>query len=109
VFVTVAVGIDVTVAVGRMGVAVWVSVGADVKVGNAVGGGSVGKGVNVGKSKSNKAVGVATVPLGKMIGLGVILEALRDGNKGIRREQRQQNTDKNKTGKSILPSCPCWL
>jgi len=94
-------------------VGVWVPVGRAVSVGNAVEGvegGKVGKGVNVGKSKLNKAVGVAAIPsLGKAFGLGTIVEEFRGRNKLIKTEQRQQNTSRSKLGKTILPTCPCWL
>ena len=79
-------------------------------VGNALGAGNVGKGVNVPEPKLNKAVGVATIPtLGKTIGLGTTLEELRVENKLIIMEQRKQNPSRNKPGKSILPIHPCWL
>lgn len=85
--------------------------GGGVSVGNAVEGGKVGNGVNVAKSKLNKAVGVAAIPtLGKTFGLGVIGELRNpDENKLIRIEQRQQDASRNKDGKSILPVRPCWL
>ena len=104
----VALGIAVPVAVGTNGVGVWVPVGEAVRVGNAVGTKDVpvGNGVNV--EKSNKGVGVACVPsVGKTVGLGRILEGLRDGNKGITNEQRQQNPSRNRAGISTLTTCPC--
>jgi len=110
--VAVDVGRGVPVAVGApgLGVSVCVSVGRGVRVGKADGGGSVGNGVNVGKSKSNKAVGVGCAPsVGKTLGVGAVLEALRPGNKLNVIEQRQQNTNKNSAGISILPVCPCRL
>lgn len=61
-FVAVSVGRDVSVAVGTICVAVGLSVAEGVNVGNGVGPGNVGKGVNVGPPKLNKGVGVSTVP-----------------------------------------------
>ena len=110
----VALGIDVPVAVGTNRVGVWVPVGEAVRVGNAVGTKAVcvGNGVNVGKSKLNKGVGVACGPavpsVGKTLGLGKTLEGLRDGSKGIRTEQRQQNARSNRAGIRTLTTCPCW-
>jgi len=104
-------GIDVPVAVGTNRVGVWVPVGEAVRVGNAVGTKAVcvGNGVNVGKSKLNKGVGVACVPsVRKTLGLGRALEGLRDGSKGIRTEQRQQNASSNRAGIRTLTICPCW-
>jgi len=108
------VGSGVAVAVGAVCVGVSVPVGGDVRVGNAVEVGKVGivNGVNVTGPKLNKGVGVATIPvLGKIFGLGTAVGELRDanGNKLIRIEQRKQNTNRIKPGKSILPICPCWL
>jgi len=106
--VPVALGIDVPVAVGTNGVGVWVPVGEAVRVGNAVGTKDVpvGNGVNV--EKLNKGVGVACVPsVGITVGLGGTSEGLRDGNKGIRTEQRQQNPSRNRAGISTLTTCPC--
>ena len=112
----VALGIDVPVVVGTRRVAVWVPVGG---VGEAVRGGNavgtklvpVGNGVNVGKSKLNKGVGVTCDPavpsVRKTVGLGRALEGLRDNN-GIRTEQRQQNASTNRAGIRILTTCPCW-
>ena len=108
----VALGIDVPVAVGTNRVGVWVPVGEAVRVGNAVGTKDVrvGNGANVGKSKSNKRVGVACVPsVGKTLGLGRTFEELREGNKLIRIEQRQQNASSNRAGLRTLTICPCWL
>ena len=99
----VALGIDVPVVVGTRPVGVWVPVGEAVRVGNAVGTKlvSVGNGVNVGKSKLNKGVGVTCGPavpsVRKILGLGRALEGLRDNN-GIKTEQRQQNASTNRTG-----------
>ena len=110
----VALGIDVPVAVGTGPVGVWVPVGEAVRVGNAVGTKDVcvGKGVNVGKSKLNKEVGVACGPavpsVGKILGLGRALEGLRDCNRGIKSEQRQQNASTNRAGIRTLTTCPCW-
>jgi hypothetical protein len=103
------VGIGVLVAVGTTCVGVCVPVGGPGVVGSEVGAARVGNGL---APKLNKAVGVACVAtLGKMIGLGGIAGELRGpaGNNVNRIEQRQQNTSKNKPGKSVLPSCPCWL
>jgi hypothetical protein len=110
----VALGIDVPVAVGTNRVGVWVPVpvGEGVRVGKAVGTKDVrvGNGVNVEKSKPNKGVAVTWVPsVGKTVGLGSTLEGLRDGNKGIRTEQRQQNASRNRAGIRTLMICPCWL
>jgi hypothetical protein len=84
-----------------------------VSVGSAVAKGNVGKGVNVGKSKSNKAVGVGCVPsLVKMIGLGTVVGGpLRDPARKMLNatEHRQQNTSNTEPGRRILPTCPCWL
>ena len=105
----VALGVDVPVAVGTDRVGVWVPVGEGVRVGNAVGTKNVrvGNGVNV--EKPNKGVAVTWVPsVGKTVGLGSTLEGLRDGNKGIRTEQRQQNTSSNRAGIRTLMICPCW-
>jgi hypothetical protein len=74
-------------------------VGEGVWDGNAVGTKAVevGSGVNV--EKWNKEVGVTCVPsVVKTVGLGGILEGLRDGSKGIRSEQRQQNASRNSAG-----------
>jgi len=106
----VALGIDVPVAVGTNPVGVRVPVGEAVRVGNAVGTKAVrvGNGVNV--EKLNKGVGVACVPsVGKTLGLGGTLEGLREGNKGIKTEQRQQNPSRNRAGIRTLTTCPCWL
>ena len=105
-----ALGIAVPVGGGTNPVGVWVPVGEAVRVGNAVGTKDVrvGRGVNVGKSKLNKGVGVACVPsVGKTVGLGRALEGLRDGSKGISNEQRQQNPSRNRTGMRTLTTCPC--
>jgi hypothetical protein len=102
----------VSVALGRVCVGSWVSVDGDVNVGTAVGTKNVevGSGVNVGKSKSNKGVGVASIAgLGKTLGLDTTFAGLRDRNRPIGIEQRQQNASRSKTGKRILPICPCWL
>jgi hypothetical protein len=104
----VAPGVDVPVPVAANGVGVWVAAGEGVRVGNAVGTKAVevGNGVNV--EKWNKGVGVACVPsVGKTVGLGRILEGLRDGNKGIINEQRQQNATRNRAGIRTLTICPC--
>lgn len=107
----VALGIDVSAAVGASGVDVGVPVGEDVRVGNDVGTKdvSVGNGVNVEKSEPNKRVGVTCVAsVGKTLGLGRALEGLRDGNKAISTEQKQQNTSSDRAGIRTLISCPCW-
>jgi hypothetical protein len=79
-------------------------------VGNALGAGNVGNGVNVAKPKLNKGVGVGPIPtLGKTIGLGTALEELRVESKLIRMEQRKQNPSRITPGKRILPIHPCWL
>jgi hypothetical protein len=108
----VAVGIGVSVGVGATEVSVGDSVGGGVSVGNALGTDKVkvAIGVNVGKSKSNKAVGVTCVPsVGIIVELGTTFGGLLRGNRLVRREHRQQNINSNKTGKRILPVCPCWL
>jgi hypothetical protein len=106
----VTVGSGVAVPVGTVWVGVSVPVGTLVTLGKALGGGKVGKGVNVPKPKLNKAVGVAPASwLGKTNGLGTVLEVLRAGNRLIAIEQRKQNTSRNKPGKRILPIRPCWL
>jgi hypothetical protein len=107
----VALGIAVNVAVDVGRVGVGLPVGEAVSVGNAVGTKDVpvGNGVNVSKPEPNKPVGVTCVPaVGKIFGLGVILEELRAGNTEIRAEQRQQNTSRNRAGISTLTACPCW-
>jgi hypothetical protein len=107
----VALGIAVSVAVDVGRVGVGLPVGEAVSVGNAVGTKDVpvGNGVNVSKPEPNKLVGVTCVPsVGKIFGLGVILEVLRAGNTEIRAEQRQQNTSRNRAGISTLTACPCW-
>jgi hypothetical protein len=111
VFVALLVGSKVTVTVG---VDVTVSVGAGVAVGKGEGikGVEVGNGVNVGKLKLNKGVGVACPPaVGNRFGLGTTVAGLRDrvGSRLNNPEQMQQNISKARPGKSILPSCPCWL
>ena len=83
-----------------------------VTVGNALGAGKVGKGVNVTESKLNNAVGVTPMTaLGKTFGLGVASVELRDpnGNKLSRIEHKKQRKSRNKPGTSILPVHPCWL
>jgi len=105
VLVTVARG--VCVAAGMTGVSVWVLVEEGVKVGNGVGPGSVGKGVNVAPPKLNKGVAVSTVPsVGKILGLGEMPGELRGRSKLNVTEQRQQITSKNRTGISFGPICP---
>jgi hypothetical protein len=109
--VAVSVGSGVMVAVGIPCVGVSVPVGKGVIVGNGVGTKAVdvGNGVKVGKSKLNKGVGVSCVPcVGKRTGLDTELEGVRGRNQGIRLEQTQQNTSRNKPGRRILPHCPCW-
>ena len=114
--VSVGIGGSVCEAVGAAVVGVmggWVSVGGGVSVGSAVGTKNVdvGNGVNVGKSKSKRGVGVASVAgLGisfEAFGLGVSFEGPRDRNRLTGIEQRQHNKNSNKTGKRILPTCPC--
>jgi hypothetical protein len=105
--VAVFVGTKVKVAVGRMGVSVGVSV--YVGVGKGVGrkGVEVGKGVNVGKSKLNRGVGEAGVPVSvRTIGLAGGGAALRGRNKGIVIAQRQQSTSRNEPGRRSLPNGP---
>jgi hypothetical protein len=112
VFVTVvvAVGTGVSVAVGAMGVRVSVLVEEGVKVGNGVGPGKVGNGVNVAPPKLNKGVAVSAVPcVRKISGVGEMLGALRGRNKLNVTEQRQHITSKNMTGTSFAPVCPGWL
>ena len=82
--------------------------GEEVNVGNGVGTKNVEVGNGVKVRKSNKPVGVTCVPsVGKMTGLGRGEEE-RGRNQGIRLEQTQHNTIKNKPGRRILPNCPCW-
>ena len=112
--VEVMVGSRVAVTVGASGVSVTVSVGAGVAVGKGDGikAVEVGNGVNVGKLKLNKGVGVGSAPsVGTRFGLGTTVDGLRDaaGSRLIRPEQTQQNISRASPGKSILPSCPCWL
>ena len=67
-------------------------VGSGVNVGSAVAKGKVAKGVNVGKSKLNNGVGVASVPdVGKIFGLGTAVEGARRENTNDR--QRDQPGD----------------
>ena len=114
-FVTVGSGKGVPVAVRMIWVWVGVSVEVSVKVGKGVGVGKpvevgkVGKGTNVTVPKLNRAVGVARTPwVGKILGLGTPAGGLRGRRKLTRTEQTQQKTNRNKTGRSILPICPCW-
>lgn len=86
--------------------------GGLVRVGNALGTGNVGKGVNVTEPKLNKGVGVGPIStLGNILGLGTAVEVLREvnGNKLIRMEQKKQNMSRNRPGKRILPIGPCRL
>ena len=105
------VGIGVWVAVGdELGVCVSVAVGSDVRVGKAVAKGKVGKGVKVGKSKSNRAVGVACVPkVGILFGLGATVEGARQENKPNGTAQMQHKANRDRKANRILPVCPCWL
>jgi hypothetical protein len=108
----VTVGSDVPVAVGGMDVGEAVSVAGDVSVGKAVEKGCVGNGVRVGKSKSNRGVGVAPPSwLGKSTGLGTAVAGPCPLNEGrlTRSGQMQQNGSASRKTKSILPVCPCWL
>ena len=101
----VALGIGVPVDVNVDRVDVGLPVGEAVSVGNAVGTKdvSVGNGVKVSKPEPNKLVGVTCVPsVGKIFGLGVILEELRAGNTEIRAEQRQQKASRNRAGMRTL-------
>jgi hypothetical protein len=85
-------------------------VGSGVRVGSAVANGKVAKGVNVGKSKLNSGVGVASVPdVGKIFGLGTTVEGARRENTLIGIAQTQQDTNRNARTRNILPVCPCWL
>jgi hypothetical protein len=103
------------VTVGGMDVAVGLPVDSGVRVGNGLGteNVSVGKGVSVGMSKLNKGVGVGCVPsiVGKVLGLGMGVDAPRDPKRstlmGI--EQRQQNRNTDSMANNILPVCPCRL
>ena len=111
----VAVIVGSGVSVGGLDVDVGLPVGAGVNVGNGLGteNVNVGKGVSVGMSKLNKGVGVGSVPeiVGKILGLGMGLDAPRDPKRstlmGI--EHRQQNTNTESRANRILPVCPCWL
>lgn len=77
-------------------------------MGNGVGTKNVDVGNGVKVRKSNKPVGVASVPsVGKRTGLGRGVEG-RGRNQGIRLEQTQHITNRNKPGRRILPHCPCW-
>ena len=111
-FVAVSVGSAVPVAVGEIGVGEAVTVACDVSVGSAVAKGCVGNGVSVGKSKSNKGVGVAPPSwLGKSTGLGSAVAGSRPVKDGrlTRSGQMQQNGSTSRKTKSILPVDPCWL
>lgn len=106
----VAVAVGRLVAVGAITVAVGLPVSEGVNVGNGVGPGNVGNGVNVAPPKLNKGVGVGPPPwVGNRFGLGVPLTVSRGRSRLIVIEQRQQITNRNKAGISILPVCPCWL
>ena len=100
------VGSAVPVAVGAVCVGEAVPVGGEVSVGSAVEKGCVGKGVRVGKSKSNRAVGVDPPSwLGSMTGLETAVEAapLPQEGKLTSTGQRQQNGRMNRNTSSILP------
>lgn len=97
------------IGLGALGVSVSVPVGTAVKVGNAVGGGSVGNGVKVTEPKLNKEVGVAATPwLGKTTGLGTALTASRERSRLNSTKNPQQVESRNKPGKSTFPTDPCW-
>ena len=102
-------GGTVCVPVGRgVAEAVGIPVGEAVNVGNGVGTKEVDVGNGVKVRKLNKPVGVVCVPsVGKRIGLATGVEAGRGRNKGIKLEQRQHNTNRNKPGIRILTNCPC--
>ena len=103
--VAVLVGRDVAVGGAAVGVIVTVPVGGGVSVGKAVGGGNVGKGVDVGNSNSNRAVGVGCPSIvGRRLGLDTGVGELREGSRLARTEQQQQNANRNRPGKRILPS-----
>ena len=108
---TVAVAVGRAVAVAAAGdvcVGTGLSVGRGVSEGNGVANGRVGNGVNVGKSKSNNAVGVAWIsPVGKIFGLGTAVGALREVRELTRMGQRQHGTSRTRAGRRILPSGPC--
>ena len=107
----VTVGSAVPVDVGWVRVGAGVPVGGEVSVGSAVAKGCVGNGVKVGKSKSNRGVGVAPPSwLGKSTGLGTAVEASPLPSEGrlTSTGQRQQNGSINRNTRRILPVCPCW-
>jgi hypothetical protein len=98
---------EVAVAGGIVCVGSRVAVAGPGVVGNGLGATRVGRGV---EPKPNNAVGVGCVPaLVGITGLGVMPEALRAGIIRKRIEQVQQKKSKNKPGKIIFPSGPCWL
>ena len=109
----VIVGSGVTVATAAVCVGNGDVVGRGVSVGRAVAKGRVRKGVSVGKSKSNKAVGVGCeLSLVKTIGLGTLVEGPLGDPARIKlnvTEQRQQTINKASPGSRIFPVCPCWL
>jgi hypothetical protein len=108
--VAVLVGMRVAVAAGAVGVGAEVCVGGGVREGNGLGGGRVGNGVKVGKSKSNSDVGVGPPSrVGNTPGLGTGVEGLCPESRRNVMEHRQQNTRRNKAGIRILATCPCWL
>ena len=102
----VRVGSAVPVAVGAVCVGRAVPVGGEVSVGSAVEKGCVGNGVKVGKSKSNRSVGVDPPSwLGSITGLETAVEAapLPQEGKLTSTGQRQQNGSTNRNTRSILP------
>lgn len=104
----VAVGGGMVCVGGGVAEAVGIPVGEEVNVGNGVGTKEVDVGNGVKVRKLNKPVGVTGVPsVGKRTGLGKGVEAGRVRNKSIRLEQIQQNKNRKKPSRRILPHWPC--
>ena len=104
----VAVGGGMVCVGGGVAEAVGIPVGEEVNVGNGVGTKEVDVGNGVKVRKLNKPVGVTGVPsVGKRTGLGKGVEAGRVRNKSIRLEQIQQNKNRKKPNRRILPHRPC--
>ena len=100
----------VSVAVGISCVEVGTPVTEAVRLGKGVEEGKVGNGAKVTVPKSNKPVGVATLPwLGTRTGLATGLGELPDRARLARAEQRQQTISRTMADRRILPNGPCWL